>query len=109
MNDVIKFLEVINMTESQIYIKYKVILDEHGWIISQKELNSSALVGKSFKDEYEFYKYIAITAVSNKDIYRLFLRIIDLLDLTYSPLDIKFEDIFLGNPNLDGCEEMAYH
>jgi len=105
MNDVNRFLEVINMTESQIYMKYKAILDEHGWIISQKELNSTGLVGKKFKDEYEFYKYIAFISIDNKDIYRLFLRIIDLLNMTYSHLDIKFEDIFIGNPNIDGCEE----
>jgi hypothetical protein len=105
MNDVNRFLEVINMTESQIYMKYKSTLDEHGWIISQKELNSSGLVGKKFKDEYEFYKYISFISIDNKDIYRLFLRIIDLLNMTYSNLDIKFEDIFIGNPNIDGCEE----
>jgi hypothetical protein len=109
MNDVNKFLEVFKMTESQIHIKYKYKLDEFGWKISQHELNSSGLVDKNFKDEYEFYKYISILSINNKDIYRLFLRIIDLLDMTYSHLDIKFEDIFLGNPNLDGCEEMAYH
>jgi hypothetical protein len=105
MNDVIRFLEVINMTESQIYMKYKATLDEHGWVISQKELNSSGLVGKKFNDEYEFYKYVSFISIDNKDIYRLFLRIIDLLNMTYSQLDIKFEDIFIGNPNIDGCEE----
>jgi hypothetical protein len=109
MNDVNKFLEVFKMTESQIYNKYKDKLDKYDWKISQDELNSSGLVGKNFKDEYEFYKYISILSINNKDIYRIFLRIIDILDMTYSHLDIKFEDIFLGNPNLDGCEELAYH
>ena len=108
MNDITKFLEVINMSENQIYMKYKVKLDENGWKISQNELNASGLVGKKFNNEYEFYKYIAALSINNKDLYRIFLRIIDLLDMTYSHLDIKFEDIFIGNPNIDGCEEFSY-
>ena len=108
MNDITKFLEVINMSENQIYMKYKVKLDENGWKISQNELNASGLVGKKFNNEYEFYKYIAAISINNKDLYRIFLRIIDLLDMTYSHLDIKFEDIFIGNPNIDGCEEFSY-
>lgn len=105
MNDVKKFLDFFKMTESQIYLQYNSKLDQYGWQITSQELNSSGLVGKTFKDEYEFYKYIRIISIHNKDIYRLFLRIIDLLEMTYSQLDIKFEDIFIGNPNLDGCEE----
>ena len=89
-------------------MKYKVKLDENGWKISQNELNASGLVGKKFNNEYEFYKYIAALSINNKDLYRIFLRIIDLLDMTYSHLDIKFEDIFIGNPNIDGCEEFSY-
>ena len=108
MNDITKFLEVINMTENQIYMKYKTKLDDNGWKISQHELNSSGLIGKKFNNEYEFYKYIAALSINNKDLYRIFLRIIDLLDMTYSHLDIKFEDIFIGNPNIDGCEEFVY-
>jgi hypothetical protein len=108
MNDITKFLEVINMTENQLYNKYKSKLDEYGWKITQQELNSTGLIGKKFNNEYEFYKYVYTLSTNNQDMYRIFLRIIDLLDLTYSHLDIKFEDIFIGNPNIDGCEEFGY-
>jgi len=95
--------ESINLFNKKLAKSEEDLLNRN--VISQKELNSTGLVGKKFKDEYEFYKYIAFISIDNKDIYRLFLRIIDLLNMTYSHLDIKFEDIFIGNPNIDGCEE----
>ena len=63
-------------------------------------------VKESYYNDNHFYNDINSLAINDEtDLYRTILKIVDILDLNETQLDIKLSKFFLGSPHFASCGE----
>lgn len=108
-SDVFKITNFLSMSLEKIKNNYKTELELNEWNVIIDDQNL-LIIKKYIKNVYyydnDFLNDINKLAEQDEtDIYRTFLKIIDILDLNESKLDRHISKIFLGSPHFNNCGE----
>jgi hypothetical protein len=108
-SDVSKFIKFVNLSYDKISSNYSKECELIEWNV-QIDVDNLVIIKKNIKGSYytdnDFYTDIYKLALNDEtELYRTILKIIDILDLNESQLDIKLSKIFLGSPHFNNCGE----
>ena len=108
-NDILKFIKFVNLGYDKIINNYSKECELIDWN-AITDLDNFLIINKKIKHSYyndsDFYIDIHSLSINDEtDLYRTILKIIDILDLNETQLDIKLSTIFLGTPHFSNCGE----